>query len=599
MSGLFSNSATRADTQRDVPSSSSSEESEDGQEKRVVGVTALDPAVDDKTLPAARAAEPINDPLALGLPPPARKHWWQLIPKPADGEAIATQESVFDDAELAKRYQPRADWENIHRFDPSVRWTYNEENKLIRKIDLRIMFFACVMFIALELDRSNLSQAVSDNFLVDLHMDTDDFNLGNTVFRLSFLCAELPSQLVSKWVGPDRWIPAQLCIWSLVSAGQFWLSGRTSFLVCRCLLGMFQGGFIPDIILYLSYFYKSSELSVRLAYFWSALQVADIISGFLGAGFLQLRGWHGLAGWRWLFLFEGLLTLVVGILAWGLMPAGPTQTKHWFRGKNGWFSDREETVMVNRIIRDDPSKGDMHNRQPITPKLLLQCLSDYDLWPLYAIGLTWLIPVTPPAQYLTLTLRNLGFSVVITNLLTIPHTLLAIGTLLGLTYLSEHWNQRAFLAMLSQIWVLPFLVYVYVVDITKVNRWLAWAVLSLLLAYPSPHAIQVSWNSRNSNTVRLRTVSAALYNMCVQSAAIMASNVYRKHDAPRYRNGNRNLLIVAVLNICIYLFIKTYYVLRNKSREKKWSALTEEQKRDYLDNTKDSGNKRLDFRFAH
>jgi hypothetical protein len=141
--------------------------------------------------------------------------------------------------------------------------------------------------------------------------------------------------------------------------------------------------------------------------------------------------------------------------------------------------------MVNRVIRDDPSKGDMHNRQPITPKLLLQCLSDYDLWPLYAIGLTWLIPVTPPAQYLTLTLRNLGFSVVITNLLTIPHTLLAIATLLGLTYLSEQWNQRAFLAMLSQIWVLPFLIYIYVVDITQVNRWLAWAVLSLLLAYPS------------------------------------------------------------------------------------------------------------------
>lgn len=111
--------------------------------------------------------------LALGVPGAEKRFWFQRSKTVYDLDAIATQPSVFDDAETLEEYRPGDEWENTHRFDPDERWTWGEEHRLIRKIDWKIMFFAAIMFMALELDRSNISQALTDNFLEDLDMNTN------------------------------------------------------------------------------------------------------------------------------------------------------------------------------------------------------------------------------------------------------------------------------------------------------------------------------------------------------------------------------------------------------------------------------------------
>lgn len=106
----------------------------------------------------------------------------------------------------------------------------------------------------------------------------------------------------------------------------------------------------------------------------------------------------------------------------GSMQGKTIRSQHLLTITMTYTFTREETIIVNRVLREDPSKSDMHNRQPITPKLLWKSLKDYDLWPIYILGLTFQIPTAPQTSYLTLTLKGLGFDTFSTNLLTIPST---------------------------------------------------------------------------------------------------------------------------------------------------------------------------------
>ncbi|EME49742.1 hypothetical protein DOTSEDRAFT_164388 [Dothistroma septosporum NZE10] len=516
---------------------------------------------------------------------------------------------TFESVSLSSYHKPIESYEGYHRYDPEFHWEEREERRVVRRIDYRICSWVCFMFFALQLDRGNISQALSDNMLDDLGVSTNDYNTGQTIFYLCFLFAELPSQLISKKIGPDNWIPIQMVSWSLVASMQAFLSGRSSFWACRALLGLIalasplllqeiEGGFIPDNILYLSYFYTGKELPRRLSLFWVAFQSTSIVSAFLAFGILHMRGINGMAGWRWLFALEGTLTGIIGIVSYFYLPPSPTQTASRFRGQNGWFTEREEKIMVNRVLRDDSSKGDMHNRQGLTPRMFWQCLKDYHMWPIYLIGLTWMIPATPMTNYLTLQLKSVGFGTFETNLLTIPAYVIFIINLLFFTWLSEKLNERFLLATISQWWALPLIIALEVLPAER-SPWVAWILSVLVFAMPYFHAVLVAITSRNAGSVRTRTVASAIYNMAVQASSIIGSNIYRTDDKPTYYTGNKVLIGIICYNIVLFVGAKVFYVSVNKRRDAAWSAMSKAEKEHYCATTKDQGNKRLDFRFAH
>ncbi|KAJ5288524.1 transporter [Penicillium angulare] len=505
---------------------------------------------------------------------------------------------AFDTTEDPIYYKPIESYEGYHRWDPEFQWTEEEEKAVVKKIDWRVCTFACITFFALQLDRGNIVQATSDTLLSDLGMTTNDYNMGQTIFYLTFLFAEMPSQLISKWVGPDRWIPIQMVTWSLIAACQAFVQNKSSYYATRALLGLIEGGFIPDTILFLSFWYKTKELPIRLSYFWISYEGTSIVSAFLAYGFLHIHNSEGTGGWRYLFAFEGLITGLIGIIAALWMPASPTQTKGWLRGKDGWFNEHEEKIMVNRILRDDPSKGGMHNRQPVTPKMLWKALKDYDMWIIYLVGLTWMIPNTPAASYISLELKSLGFSTFHTNLLTIPAYVIFIINLLWITWVSEKFNQRLLLGAFAEFWAIVLLIALEVLP-DGASAWARWVLITLLISMPYVHAIVVAITSRNAGTVRTRTVATALYNMSVQISSIIGSNIYQTKDKPYYRTGNAVLIALAVWSLLLFIAAKFYYVWRNKQNAAIWGAMSSEERERYVAENKDLGNKRVDFQFLH
>ena len=179
-----------------------------------------------------------------------------------------------------------SNYECYPAFDPQFEWTNEEEKNVVRKLNYRVALAACLLFVGLQIDRGNLQQAISDNMLNDLALTTNEYNLGNTLFYSCFLLAEVPSQLISKvWdqtfsfrfkcvLGPLLQLVRQLCQESI-------------FYLTRALIGMLEGGFIADLVLWLSYFFTSKELPIRLSWFWTTLAVVQIGSSLLACGILK------------------------------------------------------------------------------------------------------------------------------------------------------------------------------------------------------------------------------------------------------------------------------------------------------------------------
>jgi MFS family permease len=166
-------------------------------------------------------------------------------------------------------------------------------------------------FFSLQLDRSNIGNALTDTLTTDLGITKDDVNLGDQLMSAGIIIAEIPSNLVLQKLGAPIWLTGQVLVWGTIALTQAWITDMPSFLATRFLLGFFEAGFIPGGQYMLALFYREKELALRTSIFYFGNYFATATGSLIAAGVLQMGGIAGYAGWQWLFVSTCLFLLLI------------------------------------------------------------------------------------------------------------------------------------------------------------------------------------------------------------------------------------------------------------------------------------------------
>lgn len=192
--------------------------------------------------------------------------------------------------------------DHVSGYDATIEYDDNEVRRARLKVDLLILPFIVLCFCFLQFDRTNIGNALTDTLRKDIHINNANTNLAQTLFTVGFIVTELPFNVVSKYIGPERFLPITMFLWGVTTWCQIFIKNASGLYAARTFIGALEGGYIPGFALYISRYYTNRELGSRFALFWASNSIAGILGGPLSIGLLSLKGSHGLKGWQWLFL---------------------------------------------------------------------------------------------------------------------------------------------------------------------------------------------------------------------------------------------------------------------------------------------------------
>ncbi|KAF8178648.1 major facilitator superfamily domain-containing protein [Mycena galopus ATCC 62051] len=428
-----------------------------------------------------------------------------------------------------------------------------------QRMDWRLLPILGTLYALALIDRINISVARIVGLDEDLGLSIGSrFSIVVGVYFVPYTLFQLPSNLLLRKVGPRKLLSFCVVIWGTTQLVMGFVSNWQLLAFLRALLGALEAGFFPSMVYIISTWYTRHQVQTRLAIFYV---VAIVFAGF-GAIFAYalslLSGKLGLAGWAWIFIIEGAISVAFGILGWFFLPGFPDCNE---------FLSPEETAIVLNWVEND--RGDS------LPDLLTwkKFVDAFD-WRVWAYALMFLCATTSTYSvgfFVTLILRGLGWSVSDSLLLSAPPFVFAGISMVIFSRLSDYYRQRAlFIAIQCAITIVGWCL----TGFAPAGLW-RYGGLFLSNAGSSGSAIGIlAYSSNNIVSHSKRAIVSSVIISAGGVGGLLASNIFTQASAPRYLPGIVVTVIFQVLLLGV-LCATTVYFRRQNARAIRESAQLE------------------------
>ncbi|KAJ2845753.1 hypothetical protein IWW36_004656 [Coemansia brasiliensis] len=392
-----------------------------------------------------------------------------------------------------------------------------------RKIDWHILLYVTVLCILNQSDRGSIGVAKVVGLENDLGMVKNDFNIASTLFTVGYLSLEFFSNFVLKWIGASRLLPTLGILWGLVCAMQGVITTKAQLYAMRVLLGMSECGFTAGSLLIMSFYYPKSKMTSRISLFYLSSPLANVLSGPLASALSQIHH-PTIKRWQWVFLLEGIMTIVVSIVGYFVLQDHPEKCR---------FLKHEEREFIRKYKQKE---GTLGGSQKLKFAHVVQVLKDWQLWIMMVGTFAACEACGSVTVFAPEVINELGFSAAQAQAMSALPSVCGVIAMLLVSRIvrlcGSHW-----LAGFISLGVALAGSVLMVVTLNVPAR-----IVGLCMTGAGGFAglgIFPGWNvTANSKSVAMSAAASGLTVFFGSSSSFVLSNVFLNSDAPRFVIGH-------------------------------------------------------------
>jgi MFS family permease len=426
--------------------------------------------------------------------------------------------------------------------------------KLYLKIDFLLLPILCLLYACALLDRVNISAARVDGMGKDLGLlnpKQNYYSIVLLVFFPAYFLFEVPSNVFLRRLG-TRYLLSTVCLaFGVVSIGAGFVKNWQTLAVLRVLLGAAEGSFFPGAVYLITCWYPRYALQLRLTIFYMTGALLSGFSGLIASAISKMNGRGGLAGWRWIFICEGIATCIFAIIGFFVISDFPQDA--------AWLNDRERRAVIQLLERDRHDAKNDHKH--ITIKETLKFLAEGKLWYYGTIFGCATTSTYALAYFLPVIINGMGYKAEKALVLSSPPYIAAIPYALIISYFSDKAKSRGPFIIFNTLMVVVGLALVgYVVN----NKVRYFGIFLAVAAANVNIPMTIGFSSNNIVGNGRRAVGTAVQTGWGAIGGIVASTIFIQKEAPKYRSGIATTIALTALLGALVGFQSLYYRKQNK-----------------------------------